>query len=105
MMGVLAVLTTFPDRKSAESILKTLVEERLSACAQVAGEIKSFYWWEGKVEEGKEYLAILKTTEKTYPELERRLAELHPYKVPQIVALPASAVFAPYLKWLEEEAK
>jgi len=104
-MGALVVLTTFPDKKTAESILKTLVEERLSACAQIVGEIKSFYWWKGKVEEGKEYLSILKTAEKAYPELERRLAELHPYEVPQIVALPASAVFAPYLKWLEEEVK
>ncbi len=104
-MGVLVVLTTFPDRESAESTLKTLVKERLSACAQIAGEIKSFYWWEGKVEDEKEYLAILKTTEKAYSELERRLEELHPYKVPQIVALSASAVFTPYLKWLEEEVK
>ena len=102
-MGALVVFTTFPDRESAESILKTLVEERLSACAQIAGEIKSFYWWEGKLEEGKEFLAILKTTEEKYPELERRLVELHPYEVPEVVAVPSAFVYRPYLNWLEKE--
>jgi len=104
-MGVLVVLTTFPDRSSAESVLKTLVEERLVACAQVVGEIKSFYRWKGELEAGKEILCFLKTSDRVYPELEKRLAELHPYELPQIVAVPASFVFAPYLKWVSEEVK
>ena len=89
MTDVLIVLCTCPD-DAAEGIAKALVGERLAACVNVAGPLRSIFCWEGRINDESEALLIAKTTSKGYPRLERRLLALHPYDVPEVLALPVS---------------
>lgn len=77
-----------------------MVSERLAACANIA-EISSVYSWKGKIEEGGEFLCLLKTPPRNRAALERRLAEIHPYEVPEIACVAASSS-GPYARWLSE---
>ena len=76
------------------------MSERLAACVNVLPGVESIYRWQGKVETSQEVLAVIKTTAERYAELAKRLRELHPYAVPEIVALPAAAVAESYLAWV-----
>jgi periplasmic divalent cation tolerance protein len=98
----LVVLCTAPDAPTASRLAETLVAERLAACANLLPAVQSVYRWEGKVERAAEVLLIIKTTAAHYPALEARLRELHPYEVPEIIALPITAGSAPYLRWLDD---
>ena len=99
-MQLLVVLSTFPDAAVARASAEALVSESLAACVNLLPGIESIYRWEGKLEKSQEVLAIIKTTAERYPALEARLHELHPYDVPEIVALPAAAVAESYLDWV-----
>ncbi|MFO0775663.1 MAG: divalent-cation tolerance protein CutA [Nitrospiraceae bacterium] len=99
----LVVFVTSPTRREATRIGKTVVGERLAACATLLGLVDSIYWWKGKVTRGREVLLVLKTTSARYGELEARITSLHSYEVPEIVALPIGRGYPPYLKWLAEE--
>jgi periplasmic divalent cation tolerance protein len=99
--NMIVAWTTLPDVDTALSIARRLVEERLAGCAQCDGPIHSVYRWEGVVEEGDEFRLTLKTSPTCWPRLRERLAELHPYSVPQIVAVPAEAAGS-YADWLGE---
>lgn len=94
------VFSTFPSRESATGAARLLVSERLAACANIA-EISSVYSWKGKIEEGGEFLCLLKTPPRNRAALERRLAEIHPYEVPEIACVAASSS-GPYARWLSE---
>jgi periplasmic divalent cation tolerance protein len=96
------VTTTLPDREAADRLAATLVTERLAACAQVAGPIRSTYRWQGSVEAATEWYCHLKTTEARVPALAARIAELHPYDVPEVVAVPISDGNPAYLNWIRE---
>jgi len=104
-MELIAVVSTFPSKEEAEKVGKSLVEERLAACAQVGGAIESFNWWEGKVESSREWPLTVKTLKEKYREVEKRIKELHPYEVPQIVAFPVTCALEEYLTWVKEEVK
>ena len=99
-MNLLVVLSTFPDAAVARTAAATLVGETLAACVNIVPGVESIYRWQGKMETSQEVLAVIKTTAARYPALEKRLKELHPYEVPEIVALPASAVAESYLAWV-----
>jgi periplasmic divalent cation tolerance protein len=97
---LIVILTSFPDETSAMRCAQTLVEERLVACAQVAeAPIRSIYHWEGQVRQERETLVTLKTSVARWPRIKTRLTDLHPYDVPELVALQASATQA-YGAWL-----
>ena len=96
----LAVLSTFPDAETAARVARTLVDERLAACVNLVPAIRSIYRWQGAISDDAEALAIIKTTADRYPALAARISELHPYEVPEIVALPLAAGHPPYLAWL-----
>ena len=99
----LLIFSTFPDPGKAREIGRTLVSERLAACVNVlAASVESIYTWQGKLEENTEALAFIKTTRGTYPRLEARLRELHPYDVPEIIAVPLAAGLPDYLRWVVE---
>ncbi|HXE57288.1 MAG TPA: divalent-cation tolerance protein CutA [Gemmatimonadales bacterium] len=100
---ILQVTTTLPTREDAERVARALVEDRLAACAQVAGPIASTYWWKGQVETSTEWYCHLKTTAERFPALEARLRTLHPYEVPEIIALPAARVAESYREWVTRE--
>jgi periplasmic divalent cation tolerance protein len=100
-MALHIVFCTFPDQETAQRIAQTLVEEGLAACVNVIPGVQSIYRWEGKIESAGEHLALMKTTEEAYPRLEARLKELHPYEVPEIIALPVAAAAGRYGAWVE----
>ena len=102
MNDVLLVLCTFPDSEQARQIGTALVERQLAACVNLIPAVESIYRWKGQVESASEVLAIFKTTAAVYPEFEQALAELHPYDVPEIIALSPTTVFEPYAAWLRE---
>ena len=84
----------------ADGLAKTLVEERLAACVNMA-PVRSHYIWEGKLNEDKEELMIIKTKKVMVERLQERILELHSYKVPEIIVLEISKGYAPYLSWID----
>jgi periplasmic divalent cation tolerance protein len=100
MENAMVVLCTFPDLDQARQIGAALVERQVAACVNLLPGIESIYRWEGKVERAGEVLAVIKTTR--YADLEAAIRELHPYDVPEILALPVAAGLPAYLKWLAE---
>ncbi len=100
-MGAYVVLVTFPDRERAVACGRALVEEQLAACVNVLGELRSIYRWQGAVHDDAEVLAVIKTTSAAFEAVRARVVALHPYEVPEVIALPVEAGHAPYLDWLE----
>ncbi len=100
-MKAYVVLITAPaDGDAAERLARALVEERLAACVNRVPGLISTYWWEGKIEEDREELLVVKTTEDRLEALLKRVPELHPYTVPEVLALPVEQGHPPYLEWL-----
>lgn len=97
----LVVLTTCPDDAAAARIARELVESGLAACVSRVGPVHSTYRWQGAIRDEPEALLLIKTVTTRYPELEMRLKSLHPYEVPEIIALPVVAGSAAYLSWLQ----
>ena len=102
-MSTLLVFSTFPDPGTARDIARTLVAERLVACANLLPAVTSIYVWQGKQEEAAETLVLFKTPRALYTTLETRLRALHPYEVPEIVALELTAALPAYLQWVSEQ--
>lgn len=96
------VLCTFPDVAAARQIGTVLVEKQLAACVNLIPAVESVYRWQGKVETTAEVLAIFKTFAAVFPEFERVLTVLHPYDVPEIVAIEPATVSENYASWLME---
>ncbi|HSA34417.1 MAG TPA: divalent-cation tolerance protein CutA [bacterium] len=101
--GHIVALTTFDKREDAERVARILVERRLAACVQMVAPMTSVYRWKGTVETATETLCLIKTRRDLFPQIERAMAELHPYEVPELVALPVEMGGAPYLKWIDAE--
>jgi periplasmic divalent cation tolerance protein len=95
------VLCTTPDRETAEMIASTLVAEQLAACVNILPGVTSFYRWEGAVEQNEELLLIIKTSQSVWPMLVAQIQALHPYELPEIVAVPITTGEAEYIQWLE----
>ncbi|MCU0608396.1 MAG: divalent-cation tolerance protein CutA [Chitinispirillaceae bacterium] len=102
-MKLLLVYITAQDKKQARMIGKTLVAEKLAACANIIENMNSFYFWEGKLCDDKEAVLICKTRATLLPALIRRVKKLHPYKVPCIVALPIVGGNRDFLTWVGKE--
>ena len=99
---VLAV-TTVPSTEEGRRIVKELVDRRLIACGNVLPGATSIYRWKGAIEESAEALVLMKTTAGRWPELVRAFPALHPYDVPELIALPIIGGHAAYLEWLSAE--
>jgi periplasmic divalent cation tolerance protein len=97
------VLSTAPGETEAARLARILVEERLAACVSRVPGVKSLYRWEGAIEDAEEVLLIIKTHSRRAPDLTRRLRELHPYEVPEILVIPVAAGLAAYLDWVRSE--
>jgi len=100
--GVRLIFVTGPDAGSLEAIGRVLVEARLAACVNVCRGVTSVYRWEGRVNTESEALAIIKTTDDRVEALQVRVAELHPYEVPEFVAVEVSEGSPAYLRWVRE---
>lgn len=99
---MLVVLTTTPTEEEAEQLARQIVDQKLAACVQVLPNIKSFYFWEGRIQKDGESLLLIKTLDDRYSDLEKFILEHHSYDVPEIVALNSEHVSGSYLKWLTE---
>lgn len=102
-MQVRLVLSTLPNADVAATIARTLVDERLCACVNIVPGLRSIYRWQGTVQDEAEVLALIKTTTDRYEALAARLRALHPYEVPEILALDVAAGAASYLAWVGEQ--
>ena len=103
MNKYIVVLSTVPDEKTGQRIARKLVEQRLAACVTISDLRESIYWWEGNIEQEQEHLLIIKTKKSLYSKLEGEILNLHPYDVPEIIALPVAAGNVKYLEWLSAE--
>ena len=99
---LLVVYCTCPDQATAEHIAETVIDERLAACVNLVPGLTSIYRWQGQIQRDTEMLLIMKTGNMAYPRLETRLRELHPYEVPEIIALPIQSGSAAYLNWIAD---
>lgn len=99
MTTLRVVLCTFPDAESARQIGTSLVEKQLAACVNLIPGVESIYRWQGQIESAPEVLAVFKTTAAAFPAFAAALAALHPYEIPEIVALEPSSVADSYLDW------
>ena len=105
MTDALLVFTTLPSADKAAELAKVVVEERLAACANLLPAIRSIYHWQGKLQDENEVLVLLKTRAEHLERLKLRILELHPYEVPEVLAVPVEAGYQPYLDWLAGETK
>lgn len=102
MTNALLVLCTHPDADGAEALARTLVDERLAACVNVLPRMTSIYPWQGEIRRGQEHQLVIKTRAGAFDALEARLCELHPYDVPELIAVPVTHGLAAYLNWIDE---
>lgn len=96
-----------PDLSTAEKICHTLLQEKRVACGNILPALQSMYWWQGKIEKSQEVLLLLKTDTPTEDliELESRIREIHPYKVPCLMRLKPESINSDYLNWIRESLK
>ena len=97
------VLSTLPNADAAAELAWSLVNERLAACANVFPALRSIYKWQGKIQDENEVLVLFKTRQEHYEALKQRILELHPYEVPEVLAIPVERGYAAYLDWLAKE--
>ena len=98
-MEAIFVYTTFPDWETARKIVRELLQRKLIVCANLR-EHEAIYWWEGKIEEGREIGALMKTEVSRWKELRKALLELHPHKVPMIARLDLDKLNREYSEWM-----
>lgn len=105
MTEALLVLTNCPADEIADRIARTLVEQGLAACVNRLAPAASIYRWKGAIERATETPLLIKTTRERYSEVEQVIRALHPYEVPEIIAIPIERGFGPYLRWLADESQ
>lgn len=101
--GQVLIYVTTANEEEARRIARTLVEERLVACANVFPPVRSFYWWEGEIQDDQEVVFVAKTERSLVDKVVARVKELHSYSVPAILALPIEAGNQDYLNWVTAE--
>ena len=95
------ILCTCPDRGTSEKIAKRLVEDRLAACVNILPGLTSIYSWQDRLEMAEEHLLLIKSARDRYPAIEQAISDLHPYDLPEIIALPIAHGLPDYLKWID----
>ena len=101
MQSGLIIISTYPDEQTAIREAKKIVKSKLAACVSLA-KVRSFYWWEDKIEDSKECMAIFKSVKANAKDLRQAIAKSHPYKIPEIVELNMNHVSKSYLDWMIE---
>jgi periplasmic divalent cation tolerance protein len=103
MTDAMLVLTTLPGADAAAELARSLVGEKLAACANIIPALRSIYRWQGKLQDDNEVLMLLKTRRPLYAKLEARILELHPYDVPEVLAFDVEQGQKAYLDWIARE--
>jgi periplasmic divalent cation tolerance protein len=101
--AAILVVTQMPDRASALTLARSLVESRLAACVSVGAPVESLYHWRGKIETALEIPVVVKTRAERYADVEALIRAHHPYELPEIMAVPVTDGLAPYLQWIADE--
>ena len=99
----LLVFTNLPDREAALKLARALVQQRLAACVNVLASCTSVYRWKGDIEQADEVPVLIKTRNARYPEVERAIRSLHPYELPEVIAVPIVRGLPDYMEWIGEE--
>jgi len=98
-------MTTLPDERAAETIAGRLLANRSAACVSIGSPVRSLYHWQCKTETATEIPVLIKTTSESYASVESTLRSLHPYELPEIIAVPVAAGFGAYLDWIASSCK
>jgi periplasmic divalent cation tolerance protein len=101
----LLVLTNLPDRLAAEKLANALIEKRLAACVNILAPCRSVYRWKDAVQHDEEHPLLVKTTAERYAALEQAIRAMHPYELPEIVAVPIERGLPDFLKWVAAETQ
>lgn len=104
-MDIIVINCTVPDKKVAKEITKTLMKHKLAACVSMVENVRSVFSWDGEICEEKEILMMIKTRRTNYGKIKLVIEEIHPYTVPEIIALPIVDCSEDYLKWLVKETE
>ena len=104
-MSILLCLCTAPDLATARALADALVGERLAACVNLLPGLESVYRWQGQVERGQEVLLLIKTTRTCLPALQARIVALHPYELPEVLAVESAGGLPAYLNWIASETR
>ncbi len=99
---MLIILTTTPNIEEAEILARKIIEAKLAACVQILPQMKSVYFWDGKIQTDAEHLLLIKTSDGKFDELEKFIQSNHSYEVPEIVALKSEKISEKYLNWMKE---
>ena len=105
MDDAIIVMVTCGNSEEADAIANALLEERLVACVNIAGRIRSLFHWQGTVARESESLLLMKTQEACFEAHSRRVKELHSYQVPEIIAMPIRVGNPDYLDWIRESTR
>ena len=103
MTDAVLVLTTLPNSDAATELANRVVSEKLAACANILPALRSIYRWQGKVEDENEVLVLFKTQVRQYEPLKARILTLHPYEMPEVIAIPVERGHQAYLDWIVKE--
>ncbi|MCC7546984.1 MAG: divalent-cation tolerance protein CutA [Burkholderiales bacterium] len=101
----LLLISSFPDLAGARRFAQALLEQRLAACVNLLGPCTSMYRWQGAIETAEEVPILIKTRASLYPGVEAELRRLHPYDVPELLALPVEGGLPRYLDWIDAETQ
>jgi periplasmic divalent cation tolerance protein len=102
---VIVVITSTPDAETAAHLSQVVLQARAAACVNRLAPVESEYWWQGKLERAQEWPLLIKTTRARYAALEAVIRQHHPYDVPELIAWPVTAGYAPYLAWVRSETE
>lgn len=101
MTHTIVVFVTCPTKRQAKRLAQALVKQRLAACVNLLPDVQSLFWWEGRVDQAREVLLLIKTTARRFEALRRTVCALHPYGVPEVIAVPIRQGHPPYLRWVQ----
>ena len=102
MTEAIVVVCTMPSEDQAQEMARTLLQERLCACVNILPGVRSLYSWQGNLNEDSEVICLLKTERDRFEALKSRILELHPYELPEVIALPVVLAHKPYLDWIRK---
>ena len=102
-MSALLVITNLPDRATAEKLAEALIGQRVAACVNILAPCRSVYRWKAEVQHDEEHPVLIKTTRERYAALEAAIREVHPYELPEIIAVPIERGLPAYLDWVAAE--
>ena len=99
------ILITAKDKKEADKIAKALIKNKLAACVNIIGSLRSIFRWQGKIDQAKEALLIVKSKKEKFDRIVKLVKSAHSYAVPEIIAMPIVSGFKPYLDWIDESIR